>query len=327
MSNPNPWYDPRLTVFIIWGTFILIFICVPCKQSLYKLLHRIGCPCCSHVEEEVDQNENGGGVLYEALSSARKREIDSFRASHITYRLHPFSLTLEKKHMSRCASATETPFTMSIENNDTSLPQDKRPDTSDEIPQNSDAIDHVADDAETGLFRGMDPSHQEESENVEYTHIMIPLPGYNFECVDMFGCDKVDKEPRGKEEKKSRIRLFRGRDKMKGVNEDSKITTGVEEKITVKGEMRSCSIFCAICLAEYAPAERVSWSSNPDCTHVFHADCIVEWLVSLGRTKSKNVRFSTNPNEAQLLKYQLACPCCRQAFILAEKERRGLRNV
>ena len=60
MSNPNPWYDPRLTVFIIWGTFILIFICVPCKQSLYKLLHRIGCPCCSHVEEEVDQNENGG---------------------------------------------------------------------------------------------------------------------------------------------------------------------------------------------------------------------------------------------------------------------------
>jgi hypothetical protein len=35
---------------------------------------------------------HSGGIIYELLSSSRKREIDSLRASHITYRLHPFTL-------------------------------------------------------------------------------------------------------------------------------------------------------------------------------------------------------------------------------------------
>jgi hypothetical protein len=57
----SPWFDPRLTVFIIWGTFILIFICVPCKRILHKCFHRMGFPCCSYVEEDVDRsNENLG---------------------------------------------------------------------------------------------------------------------------------------------------------------------------------------------------------------------------------------------------------------------------
>lgn len=229
--------------------------------------------------------------------------------------------------MSRCASDTEPPSTMSIENINANLPQDKRPDTSDETTKNDDAVEHVSVDVEVGVSLNLDPSRQQESENFEYTHIMVPLPGYNFDCVDVFGCDETDKKPSDKEEKKSRIRLFRGKDKMIDANEGPKVATEVEVKIKVKGEKRSCPIFCAICLAEFEPSERVSWSSNPNCTHVFHSDCVVEWLVSLGRTKSKHVRFSEEPNEAQLLKYQLECPCCRQAFILAEKERGALSNV
>jgi hypothetical protein len=229
--------------------------------------------------------------------------------------------------MSRCASETETPSTTLIENSYANLPQDKRPDTPDETTKNDDAVEDVTDDVETGLSRDMDPSRQLVNENVEYTHIMVPMPGYNFDCVDVYGCDETDKKPSDKDEKKSRIRLFGGKHKMKDVNEDPIVVTEIDAKIKVKGEKRSCPIFCAICLAEFEPTERVSWSSNPDCTHVFHADCIVEWLVSLGRTKSKHVRFSEEPNESQLLKYQLECPCCRQAFILAEKVRRGLSNV
>ena len=63
------------------------------------------------------------------------------------------------------------------------------------------------------------------------------------------------------------------------------------------------------------------------CGHVFHEDCVIHWLVSLGRTKSKMLRFSEDPTEAQLLNYDLECPCCRQEFIVSNERERGRRRV
>jgi len=51
---------------------------------------------------------------------------------------------------------------------------------------------------------------------------------------------------------------------------------------------------CAICLGSYEIDERVVVSSNPLCSHVFHKECILEWLVKM--------RDGT------------PCPCCRQEF-------------
>ncbi|KAI2498377.1 hypothetical protein MHU86_16130 [Fragilaria crotonensis] len=51
---------------------------------------------------------------------------------------------------------------------------------------------------------------------------------------------------------------------------------------------------CAVCLEMYACGEEVIWSSNPNCPHVYHEDCILAWLVR--RRKQ--------------------CPCCRQQFLL-----------
>mmetsp|Transcript_33356 Transcript_33356/g.60111 ORF Transcript_33356/g.60111 Transcript_33356/m.60111 type:complete len:315 (-) Transcript_33356:125-1069(-) len=296
----SPWFDPRLTVFIIWGVFVVLFICIPSKRIVQRIFNFIGCSCCGYEEEIAPTNNGGHEVHYELLSTARKQELDSLRASHITYRLHPVSLTLEKKHMLRRISDTESPT--APQNNE--LPQDR-------------ITDPV--DVETGFTRGMDPPERDEEEEngqeggVQYTHVLIPKPGHNFDCVDVHNsetCPEDHKKPN--EEKKPKNRIFgaKGKEGAKEMKEEPKTTDSNE-----KGERRSCSIFCAICLMEYETSERVSWSSNPACTHVFHEDCVVQWLVALGKTKSKMQRYSEAPTEAQLLNYQLECPCCRQEFI------------
>jgi Ring finger domain len=57
---------------------------------------------------------------------------------------------------------------------------------------------------------------------------------------------------------------------------------------------RLVSNFCAICHGSFLVGNQVSWSSNPDCRHCFHVDCIVAWLL---------VQRSNRQ-----------CPCCRQVF-------------
>ena len=52
---------------------------------------------------------------------------------------------------------------------------------------------------------------------------------------------------------------------------------------------------CAICLCPYQPNERIVWSTNSNCHHAFHSECIVEWLVKMQ---------DGSP-----------CPCCRQEFV------------
>ncbi len=52
---------------------------------------------------------------------------------------------------------------------------------------------------------------------------------------------------------------------------------------------------CAICLGNYCVDDPVVWSSNPECSHAFHEDCLVDWLV--------HSKQDGTP-----------CPCCRQSF-------------
>ncbi|KAL7550833.1 hypothetical protein ACHAWF_017817 [Thalassiosira exigua] len=336
----SDWFDPRLTVFVIWGIFVILFICIPSKRIIARIFHFVGCKCCGYEEEIVPTNNRSHEVVYEILSNARKQEIDSLRASHITYRLHPFSLTLEEKHMLRRISengeASEAEPSAPTEDdtspqNDTivkikqAAPQDRKPDR-----QSSSQME----DIELGNVRGGDPpehdvggeENKEEEWEAEgdYTHISIPLPGHNFDGVDVSkdpsAVDKEKPKESGREErerKPGKLRFF-GRRKDMDAEEKAEEVKTLEEGETSEpkgGERRSCSIFCAICLMEYEPDGRVSWSSNPECTHVFHEDCMVNWLVTLGRTKSKMQRFAEDPTEFQLLNYRLECPCCRQSFV------------
>jgi hypothetical protein len=60
---------------------------------------------------------------------------------------------------------------------------------------------------------------------------------------------------------------------------------------------------CAICLESYKPDETVVWSSNIDCSHAFHQDCILDYAVNLKKVKDN-----------------VPCPCCRQDFMCLSSE-------
>lgn len=58
---------------------------------------------------------------------------------------------------------------------------------------------------------------------------------------------------------------------------------------------------CEVCLVEFGTTDTVVvGSNNPDCTHVYHLECIVSWLLS-----------DANKN---------TCPKCRAPYIIIETE-------
>jgi hypothetical protein len=51
---------------------------------------------------------------------------------------------------------------------------------------------------------------------------------------------------------------------------------------------------CSICLSHFKPQQLVCESNNSSCQHVFHKDCMVDWL----------------------MKYHDDCPMCREVYLL-----------
>ena len=74
----------------------------------------------------------------------------------------------------------------------------------------------------------------------------------------------------------------------------TQIDTLPQSQSTQWNESRLVPPTCAICLIHYEPGCYVTWSSNKECIHAFHRDCILMWL---------------------LKKEEPICPCCRQEFV------------
>lgn len=72
---------------------------------------------------------------------------------------------------------------------------------------------------------------------------------------------------------------------------------------------------CAICHEEYKASEKICRSSNPKCKHVFHEECIVQWLVSSGWRMKERTNLTHEFLATNLLNYDLTCPCCRRSFV------------
>ena len=64
------------------------------------------------------------------------------------------------------------------------------------------------------------------------------------------------------------------------------------------GTKRRVPAFCAVCLSSYRTGNTIVWSSNWECAHVFHEECIQQWLFKLPQRDGP------------------ICPCCRRDFLV-----------
>ncbi len=174
----------------------------------------------------------------------------------------------------------------------------------------------------------LDDSKQTTADDnaVEYTHVSLPLPGCDVTGIDI--CSIETAQECGRQEEGKRLELSSVDPSLiqSGVNDESETgETSQTEPVTITNNpnsqpqtvlKRSVPISCAICLLEYEKGDRVCWSSNAECSHVFHEDCILQWLVSLGKKSPINqyLYYTRNPRDKELLNDEL-CPCCRQDFI------------
>ena len=142
---------------------------------------------------------------------------------------------------------------------------------------------------------------RDDKDDAECTHVLIPCPSHII----------VDRDVNGSEDCCSDYKK-----KMKTSSQDIKHEEKEHpEDGTLVSELRAVPIFCAVCLVKYEISDRVCWSSNSKCSHMFHKDCILQWLATLGRTHSRAKLVSATPSKKKLLDFDLTCPCCRQDFI------------
>ena len=91
--------------------------------------------------------------------------------------------------------------------------------------------------------------------------------------------------------------------------------------ITSNDKARFVPNGCAICLCEFVAGDRVTWSATNNDPHVFHEECMLKYLLSVG-AKTASRRQSAqqentpyrDPVEAAT-DFLMLCPCCRQTFV------------
>jgi hypothetical protein len=107
---------------------------------------------------------------------------------------------------------------------------------------------------------------------------------------------------------------------MEDTNETIMVPLAGQRNSETISTRRNVSNGCSICLCNVAVEEKLTWSSNASCSHIFHHDCIVRWLLTVGR-KEQTRQLTQNSNMTDehldmICKFPMLCPCCRQAFII-----------
>lgn len=282
-------------------------------------------------------------VEYCHLSSSKKTRVHEIRSREIKKCLSPFSTLLSEENMVGQKVVVAQPNS-GHDGEELYIPQEKQEEGNGEegeitsFTESSNETSSVETaaaspptlDEELHISEQKHQGNGEEEELVPAvhngeavcTHICLPHPGYN-----IYGIRKLKKKPKPSTDEpanKQRMRLVLFRNNKNPVSKDrqAKDISGeedddsdVENNTRSKDDRREVPIFCAVCLGEYEVGEKVCWSSNTECTHVFHHDCMKNWLEASGKRACKHQRFSENPTKRQVLNFSMECPCCRQAFV------------
>mmetsp|Transcript_6753 Transcript_6753/g.9660 ORF Transcript_6753/g.9660 Transcript_6753/m.9660 type:complete len:318 (-) Transcript_6753:242-1195(-) len=301
-------YEPDITmlfmlgggVLFVWGFVRSVYLCF--RKLLYG-------------EERGRASDDEPGEIYRIMSSARQEEIVDLRKNALLRYLSRFTLTLGEEHL-LCCTGSHTDTALSLSENEevndgcvTTNETCKGTEKNDDIEKgNKDDVQDI----------GIGDMAQDSTKAADkYTHISIPLPGCDIEGIHICSCSmEAEKEDRQEVKRRKLPSLFQTRDDdAREKQEPITITSDPNHhQQQQKVEKRSVPIFCAICLSEYETCDRVCWSSNTDCSHVFHEDCILQWLISSGKKRSMNEFFTRHPTDEKLLEHEF-CPCCRQDFI------------
>ena len=73
---------------------------------------------------------------------------------------------------------------------------------------------------------------------------------------------------------------------------------------------------CVICLSEYKEGDEICWSSNSDCRHVYHKNCLLSWFTRQARTRSwKNNVHGIHDAQLEQIILPLQCPICKLDYL------------
>mmetsp|Transcript_388 Transcript_388/g.641 ORF Transcript_388/g.641 Transcript_388/m.641 type:complete len:331 (-) Transcript_388:54-1046(-) len=287
-------------------------------KSIYFCIRRT---FCGYEEEIIAEEEEETPERYRTMSSARQEEIDSLRETALLRNLNKFTLTLGDEHL-LCCSGSQTDTTLSTstsEGNDESVTSDESctdMERKNDVEEGNNDVELVQDRGD--MEQGSESTAADDAA-VEYTHISIPLPGRDVAGIYVSTALEKQHIQKGKRWRSSSLfqtRNDEGRDtsQVEPIATNGRSLQNEQRKVDKMVEKRSVPIFCAICLSEYEECDRVCWSSNIECSHVFHEDCVLQWLTSSGKKRSMSQHFTEHPTDAELLKNEF-CPCCRQDFI------------
>jgi len=321
-------HDSVIILFLLGWGFIFVGAFV---KSAYLCTRR---RFCGYEGGRIGEEETP--ECYRNMSFARQEEIDNLRKSALLRNLNRYTLTLGDEHLI-CCSGSQSDITLSTSTsdvNDESVTSDESctdMERKNDVEEgNNDVVvvhnggdmaqdskSAAAGDAAVKYTQHIAAASDTANAAVEYTHISLPLPGCDVTGIDIFNIEAAQ-ESRQEGKRWKLPFLFQTRDEDDDGTETSQIEPGAitnEPNSQLQSvEMRSVPIFCAICLSEYEKSHRVCWSSNAECSHVFHEDCILQWLISSGKKRSMSQYFTRNPTDEELLKHEF-CPCCRQDFI------------
>ena len=152
-----------------------------------------------------------------------------------------------------------------------------------------------------------------DSAETEYTHVLIPCPGMMMQCPSSRSSSSSSSSSSSDANADASSSPLASKEN----NNIMSTTTTSTTTATTPPRTRAASKNCPICLSTYEPHDSICYSSNSECTHVFHCECIIRWFVEMGRQNNAIViRHGTKLlDESALLDYALNCPCCRQPFV------------